>query len=118
MPRPIWKGHISFGLVGVEDSSDQAKQPQLGNGDNDATKPVPVEVVESLSANEIAQGILGPLISPLASIAMVVVLLIFMLLKREDLRNRFIYLIGGGHLYLTTQALTDAAAHVGAMSTF
>ena len=98
--------------VGFEDSSDEAKQPQLGNGDEDATKPVPVEVVESLSANEIAQGILGPLISPLASVAMVIVLLIFMLLKREDLRNRLIHLIGGGHLNLTTQALNDAAGRV------
>ena len=76
------------------------------------TKPVPVEVVETVSAREIVQGILGPLISPLASAAMVIVFVIFMLLKREDLRNRLIYLIGGEQLNITTQALNDAARRV------
>jgi len=74
--------------------------------------PVRVEVVESLSAQEIAQGVLGPLISPLASAAIVIVFLIFMLLKREDLRNRFIQLIGGERLNVTTQALNDAARRI------
>ena len=75
-------------------------------------KPIPVEVVETLSAQEIARGILGPLIAPLSSAAMVTVFVIFMLLKREDLRNRFIHLIGGQRLNLTTQALDDAASRI------
>ena len=74
--------------------------------------PVRVEVVESLSAQEIARGVLGPLISPLASAAIVIVFLIFMLLKREDLRNRFIQLVGGDRLNVTTQALDDAARRI------
>lgn len=74
--------------------------------------PMRVEVVESLSAREIAQGVLGPVISPLASAAIVIVFLIFMLLKREDLRNRFIQLVGGGRLNVTTQALDDAARRI------
>ena len=56
-------------------------RPCLIEGGPLTKKPVPVEVVETLSANEIAQGILGPLISPLASAAMVIVFVIFMLLK-------------------------------------
>ena len=43
---------------------------------------------------------------------MVIVFVIFMLLKREDLRNRLIHLIGGEQLNLTTQALDDAASRV------
>jgi predicted PurR-regulated permease PerM len=74
--------------------------------------PIRVEVVESLSAQEIAQGVLGPLISPLASAAIVIVFLIFMLLKREDLRNRFIQLVGGERLNVTTQALDDAGRRI------
>ena len=35
-----------------------------------------------------------------------------MLLKREDLRNRFIQLIGGNRLNVTTQALNDAARRI------
>ncbi len=43
---------------------------------------------------------------------MVIVFVIFMLLKREDLRNRLIHLIGGEQLNITTQALDDAARRV------
>jgi predicted PurR-regulated permease PerM len=88
--------------------------PPVSDGGTQASPetPVRVEVVESLSAREIAQGILGPLISPLASAAIVIVFLIFMLLKREDLRNRFIQLVGGERLNVTTQALDDAARRI------
>lgn len=84
----------------------------LGERAAGAAVPIPVEVVETLSAKEIAQGVLGPLLAPLSSAAMVVVFVVFMLLKREDLRNRLIHLVGGQRLNLTTQALDDAAGRV------
>ena len=43
---------------------------------------------------------------------MVVVFVLFMLIKREDLRDRIIHLIGKGRLSVTTQALDEAAAKV------
>jgi hypothetical protein len=46
---------------------------------------------------------LGPLMSPLATAGLVIVMVIFMLLEREDLRNRLIGLIGYGHLAVTTK---------------
>lgn len=96
------------------DSSPKLKsnQPHADEGAPTPNKPIPVEVVETLSAKEIVQGILGPLLSPLASGAMVVVFVVFMLLKREDLRNRLIHLIGGEQLNTTTEALNDAARRV------
>jgi predicted PurR-regulated permease PerM len=93
-------------------SSKETQPPVIDEEQSVADKPVPVEVVETLSATEIAHDILGPLISPLASAAMVIVFVIFMLLKREDLRNRLIHLIGGEQLNITTQALNDAARRV------
>ena len=97
----------------VTDSSKVRLVPPESEGRDKAQEaPVPVEVVETLTAKEIAQGILGPIISPLASAAMVTVFVVFMLLKREDLRNRLIHLIGGEQLNLTTQALNDAASRV------
>src|SRR5262249_16756860 len=45
----------------------------------------------------------------LAQIGMVTVLTIFMLLGREDLRNRFIRLVGYGHMTVTTKAVDDAS---------
>jgi predicted PurR-regulated permease PerM len=59
------------------------------------------------------QTIVGPLIQPLATTGIVVVLVVFMLLKREDLRDRFIRLVGSRDLHRTTEALGDAAERVG-----
>jgi predicted PurR-regulated permease PerM len=44
----------------------------------------------------------------LASAALVAVLVIYMLINREDIRNRLLRLIGEGHMTLTTKALDDA----------
>jgi hypothetical protein len=44
--------------------------------------------------------------------AIVVVLVIFVLLDREDMRDRFIYLMGRGRLHVTTQALDEAGHRV------
>ena len=46
-----------------------------------------------------------PLLGPLATAGSVVVFVIFMLLQREDLRDRILGLIGEGRLSVTTQAL-------------
>ena len=59
------------------------------------------------------QTIVGPLIEPLATTGIVIVFVVFMLLQREDLRDRFIRLVGTSDLHRTTQALGDAAGRVG-----
>jgi predicted PurR-regulated permease PerM len=58
------------------------------------------------------QAILSPLLEPLSAAALVVVLVIFMLLKYEDLRNRLIGLVGPGQLTVTTRALDDAGQRI------
>lgn len=55
---------------------------------------------------------LGPLLKPLATAALVVVFVIFMLLKRVDLRDRFIRLLGARNLQASTVAIDDAATRV------
>ncbi len=50
-----------------------------------------------------------PVLEPLATAGLVIVLVIFMLSCREDLRNRFISLLGHGHLTGTTRVLVDTA---------
>jgi hypothetical protein len=62
---------------------------------------------------QIVTTVLGPLISPLATGGIVIVFVIFMLLKREDLRDRLIRLAGGRDMPRATQALDDAARRVG-----
>ena len=57
-------------------------------------------------------GALNGAVRPLFSLVLVVVFTFFMLLNREDLRNRFIRLTGRGHLNLMTQAMDDASRRV------
>ena len=60
-----------------------------------------------------AQTWLGPLLAPFTAAGMVFVLVFFMLLDRENQRNRFIQLFGSSNLHTTTEALTDAGHRVG-----
>jgi len=55
---------------------------------------------------------LPTLIEGLAAAATVIVLVIFMLIEREDLRNRLIRLGGYGRLITTTRALDEAAQRI------
>jgi len=53
-----------------------------------------------------------PFLAPLGRAGIVVIFTVFMLFKREDLRNRLLRLVGLGQLNLMTQALDDAAGRV------
>ncbi len=72
---------------------------------------VPV-VVTGNKATETSMPVLGPLLEPLASGGLVVVLVIFMLLRREDLRDRLLRLAGYGRLAATTKAIDEAGKRV------
>ncbi|MBA2585003.1 MAG: AI-2E family transporter, partial [Chthoniobacterales bacterium] len=52
------------------------------------------------------------LLGPLGTAGLVLLLVIFMLLKREDLRGRMIRLIGQGRISATTRAMDDAGSRV------
>ncbi len=83
--------------------------------DEDPAAPfaVPVRVIEQeegLLGNAVYY--LGFTLGPVATIAIVAVLVIFILLQRDDLRDRIIALAGTGRLHLTTQALDDAAGRI------
>jgi predicted PurR-regulated permease PerM len=54
----------------------------------------------------------GPWLEPLGRAGLVVVLVPFMLLGRQELRNRMVRLLGFGRLALTTRALDEANARV------
>jgi len=54
----------------------------------------------------------GPVLEPLAQAGLIVILVIFMLIQREELRNRLIGLLGHGQLTGTTRVLVDAAERV------
>jgi predicted PurR-regulated permease PerM len=82
---------------------------QPDNPDNDV-RPLPVEVHEpSASPLDLAQRFLSPVINPLATSGIVLVVAIFILLQRGDLRDRMIRLVGSRDLHRTTTAMDEAA---------
>jgi predicted PurR-regulated permease PerM len=72
--------------------------------------PVPVEVRQpDPGALESLRTLIAPLVHPLATTGIIIIFVIFILLQREDLRNRLIRLAGSYDLQRTTAALDDAA---------
>jgi len=75
-----------------------------------AEKPTLVEIKQDDGGPlHIVQAIAGPLLAPLATATIVIIFVIFILLQKEDLRDRFIRLAGAHDLRRTTIALDDAA---------
>src|SRR4029079_4703604 len=56
----------------------------------------------------VARAIIEPVLGPLETTVVVLVVAIFILMQREDLRDRFIRLVGSADLHRTTIALNDA----------
>ncbi len=55
---------------------------------------------------------ISPALGPFGAVGLALVLAMFMLLKREDLRNRFIRLFGRGQMVATTKAVEDASTRI------
>ncbi len=73
-------------------------------------QPLPVEVHQpEPTPAQVARDFLVPLLEPLATTGIVFVVLIFILMQREDLRDRMIRLFGSSDLHRTTAAMDDAA---------
>ena len=82
-----------------------------------AGSPAPAITVRAEEAGALAAvGVFAAsLLQPIAKGLVVFLLAMFMLAQREDLRNRFIKLVGTDDLQQTTAALDDAGSRVGKM---
>ena len=87
-----------------------AKAAQNEDGAPHPAKPIPVQVTAPpTNLIQDLRTLLGPLAEPLETAVLVIVFMAFMLIHREDLRNRLIRLGGQGQLTVVTQALEDAS---------
>jgi predicted PurR-regulated permease PerM len=72
-------------------------------------KPIPVEVKQpDPGALTTLVAIIEPLLSPLTTTGIVVIFVVFILIQRQDLRNRFVRLAGAQDIQRTTAALDEA----------
>jgi predicted PurR-regulated permease PerM len=87
-----------------------AQKPAQETLVQDEQKPIPVEVFERRGALlHVLSRLINPLLGPLASTAIIIVFVIFILTMREDLRDRLIRVAGSTDIAHTTAAIDDAA---------
>ena len=91
----------------------QGPLAKTGESNAAARLPMPVEIVNGPDKRlQFMHVVLAPILGPLGTAALVMLLLVFMLLEREDLRNRLIRLIGQGRISATSRAMDDAGSRV------
>ncbi|HKQ46116.1 MAG TPA: AI-2E family transporter [Rhizomicrobium sp.] len=100
----------------VENLAEQIvgnKAEETAASEPNQIKPVPVVIQRtSLAPWAVAQNVLGPLLEPLGLILLVLVFVGFILLQKDDLRDRFVRLAGSRDMQRTTIALEEAASRL------
>jgi len=91
-------------------AEDAGVPRQAGPATGTEPSPIPVVVHEPIgNPLHTISKLISPLLGPMATTGLIVVFVIFMLVQREDLRNRLIRLAGSTDIPHTTAAIDDAA---------
>lgn len=96
---------------GISATLSEVRERLAQSSPEDASaKPTPVEIVPSQLS--FAHWALTPMAESILAAGLVLVLTFFMLLRREDMRNRIIHLWGTRKLARATKALDDAGNRI------
>jgi len=95
-------------MAAAQHALDGLRSMLGGVGARYQSPPVAAPSTES-SPIEVAAAYAGPVLAPIATLGIVLVFALFILLYREDLRDRVIRLAGVRDLHRTNDALDDAA---------
>jgi predicted PurR-regulated permease PerM len=108
--------------IEIEHLSDElglanASPPHLNAGGDPELKPLGTSPEHPVQVKEVARpparlDQLGGVLEPLTIALLGIVFTFFVLLRREDLRNRVIYLTGERNVTTITQAMSDASARI------
>jgi predicted PurR-regulated permease PerM len=113
---PVLKraGDVLTGLQKELSQGEPSAAPQADNGGKPPDgKPLQVEVRQpEPTVFELLRRIAGTVLPPLATAGIVLLFVIFILIQREDLRDRFIRLLGSSDLQRATTTLDDAATRL------
>jgi len=111
--------HLSAALNKVTKAAEEEVVQKLpsdvpaGEPWGHSDQPYAVRLIPSpTSPLQVLSATFGTVLQVMGSIGVVTLLVVFFLIRREDLRDRFVHLTGRGHLTVTTQALEDAATRV------
>ena len=93
----------------IESHPAPLESPVASRDLSPGSTPIPVELHQPRAAPlQIIGTVLASVWAPLESAGIVLVVLVFVLLEHEALRDRFIRVVGGTNIRLTTLALNDA----------
>ena len=105
--------------VSAELDRDRARQAAREPGGSATNRPAlsshvqPVTVIPSEPTDlERLRAVVEPIFEPIATAVIVLVLTAFLLVRREDVRNRFIRLIGQGRMTVTTRTIDEAGQRI------
>ncbi|HWY60923.1 MAG TPA: AI-2E family transporter [Rhizomicrobium sp.] len=99
--------------LGAQISGGRSRPATVPVGGATEDTPVPVVIQQqSVAPWELAQSVLGPLLQPLGLVALVLVFVGFILLQKDDLRDRFVRLAGSRDMQRTAVALDEAASRL------
>jgi predicted PurR-regulated permease PerM len=103
----------SFRRMSRRDLEKEVQRLESTASTENKSSPQPVVVVSPPESDSTyIRSLLLPVLQPAGTLAIIVVFTIYMLIKREDLRNRILLLAGMGRLNVMTQALDDAADRI------
>ena len=96
----------------LESLRRELERPELPRTQLPEAEPIPVEVMDRSGPFDALIAMLGLVIHPLTQLGIVVLMLTFILIYREDLRNRLIRLAGTGDIHRTTTAIDEAGGRL------
>lgn len=94
-------GQVQEAVRGIQESAPRSPERRQ--------EPLPVRLVEDgPNPLKLAGVLLGPLFSAGAAFAVVFLLVVFFLVYKDEIRDRFIRLVGDARVHLTNQTITEA----------
>ncbi|MBV8782366.1 MAG: AI-2E family transporter, partial [Phycisphaerae bacterium] len=100
-------------LKRIQDTLNDLGQQIATTTNQPTTQPVPVVIKQQGNGFfGVAQNVVNVMVEPAGTVFIVTIFVIFMLLRREDMRDRLIRLVGQGRLDVTTEALAEAGDRI------
>lgn len=109
--REIFGKPLEQAATTVKEMGSDISSP--ADGKPPVAEPQIVRLAEPVSTPfQSLRDMVDPVVGALTTIVMALLFAVVMLLRPEDLRDRFIRLVGSGQIYVTTQAIDEASQRV------
>jgi predicted PurR-regulated permease PerM len=106
-------GPLSLAFRNIGQLVDDLSKAAATTGGAGQLEPTKVQIISGAdSAFEMVRKSMTPVLGPVAEFAVVVVLVVFILIERKQLRRRLLQLIGHSHMATTTLAIDEAGSRL------